>query len=346
MINQIHPNKIRQIFFLAVIVLLFIVISKELYSMLSAFLAAITLYALFRNVMIQLVTKYNLKKWLSALLLIISTLVVIILPAIWIVSISFEKLQPFINNPTLFNQSFEKIHVYLIQKAHIDILNADNIAKINAFVIGYAKNIVGGTMSTLGNVFIAFFVLYFMLVQTFEIETWLRKNVPFNNSNVNKIMNESRNLIVSNAIGVPIVAILQGLTGFIGYFIFGVRDFLFLGILTAICSMIPVVGAMIIWVPIMLYQLSIGNTWQGIAIGLWGLLLIGSVDNIARFVLQKKMANVHPLITIFGVLIGINIFGFLGIIFGPILFSIFFLLVKIYIDEYGKSSNSVQNRLQ
>jgi predicted PurR-regulated permease PerM len=58
------------------------------------------------------------------------------------------------------------------------------------------------------------------------------------------------------------------------------------------------------------------------------------------------MANVHPLITIFGVLIGINIFGFLGIIFGPILFSIFFLLVKIYIDEYGKSSNSVQNRLQ
>jgi predicted PurR-regulated permease PerM len=58
------------------------------------------------------------------------------------------------------------------------------------------------------------------------------------------------------------------------------------------------------------------------------------------------MANVHPLITIFGVLIGINIFGFLGIIFGPILFSIFFLLVKIYLDEYGKLSNSVQNRLQ
>lgn len=341
MINQIHPNKIRQLFFLSVIILLFIVISKELYSMLSAFLGAITLYALLRNLMIQLVIKYHFKKWLASLLLILSTLIVIILPSIWIVSISIEKLQPIINNPTLFNQSFEKIHIYLIQKAHIDILNADNIAKINAFVIGNAKNIVGGTMSTLGNVFIAFFVLYFMLVETFEIETWLRKNVPFKNSNVNKIMTESRNLIVSNAIGVPIVAMLQGLTGLIGYFIFGVNDYVFLGLLTAICSMIPVVGAMIIWVPILFYQLSIGNTWQGIAIGLWGLLLIGSIDNIARFALQKKMANVHPLITIFGVLIGINIFGFLGIIFGPILFSIFFLLVKIYLDEYGKSTNPI-----
>jgi predicted PurR-regulated permease PerM len=306
--------------------------------MLSAFLGAITLYALLRIVMIQLVTKYNLKKWLAALLLIISTSIVIILPAIWIVTISFEKLQPIINNPTLLNQTFEKIHLYLIQKVNIDILNADNIAKINAFVLGNAKIIIGGTMSTLGNIFIMFFVLYFMLVQTLEIETWLRKNVPFNNSNVNKILNESRNLIVSNAIGVPIVAILQGLTGLLGYFIFGVQDFLFFGILTSICSIIPVVGSMIIWVPIMLFQLSIGNTWQGIAIGLWGFLLIGSVDNVARFVLQKKMANVHPLITIFGVFIGINIFGFLGIIFGPILFSIFFLLVKIYIDEFGKSS--------
>lgn len=341
MLHQIHPNKIRQLFFLSVIILLFFVISKELYSMLSAFLGAITLYALLRNLMIQLVIKYHFKKWLASLLLILSTLIVIILPSIWIVSISIEKLQPIINNPTLFNQSFEKIHIYLIQKANIDILNADNIAKINAFVIGYAKNIVGGTMSTLGNVFIAFFVLYFMLVQAFEIETWLRNNVPFKNSNVNKIMTESRNLIVSNAIGVPIVAMLQGLTGLIGYFIFGVHDYIFLGLLTAICSMIPVVGAMIIWVPILFYQLSIGNTWQGIAIGLWGLLLIGSIDNIARFALQKKMANVHPLITIFGVLIGINIFGFLGIIFGPILFSIFFLLVKIYLDEYGKSTNPI-----
>lgn len=338
--TQIHPNKIRQLFLLSVIILLFILISQELYSMLGAFLGAITLYVLLRNMMIKLVVSYNMKKWLASLSLIIISLIIIVLPSIWIVSSSIKKVQPLLNNPTLLNESFEKIHIYLLQKFNIDILNQENITKINAIVFGNAKKLLGGTMSSIGNVFIMFFVLYFMLVQTFEIENWLRKNVPFKNSNVTKIIEESRNLIFSNAVGVPVVAVLQGITGLLGYWIFGVNDFVFLGLLTAICSMVPVVGAMIIWIPIVLFQLSIGNTWQGIAIALWCLLLVGSIDNIARFALQKKLANVHPLITIFGVMIGINIFGFIGIIFGPILFSIFFLLVKIYIDEFGTSNTN------
>jgi predicted PurR-regulated permease PerM len=338
--TQIHPNKIKQLFLLSIIILLFILIAQELYSMLGAFLGAITLYVLLRNMMIKLVMSYNMKKWLAALLLIIISLLIIVLPSIWIVSTSIKKVQPLLNNPTLLNETFEKINTYLLQKFNIDILNQDNITKINAIVFGNAKKLLGGTISSIGNVFIMFFVLYYMLVQTFDVEIWLRKNVPFKKSNVTKIIEESRNLIFSNAVGVPVVAVLQGIAGLLGYWFFGVNDFIFLGLLTAICSMVPVVGAMIIWIPIVLFQLSIGNTWQGIAIALWCLLLVGSIDNVARFALQKKMANVHPLITIFGVMIGINIFGFLGIIFGPILFSIFFLLVKIYIDEFGTSSTN------
>jgi predicted PurR-regulated permease PerM len=296
--TQIHPNKIKQLFLLSIIILLFILIAQELDSMLGAFLGAITLYVLLRNMMIKLVMSYNMKKWLAALLLIIISLLIIVLPSIWIVSSSIKKLQPLLNNPTLLNETFEKIHTYLLQKFNIDILNQENITKINAIVFGNAKKLLGGTMSSIGNVFIMFFVLYFMLVQTFDVEIWLRKNVPFKNSNVTKIIEESRNLIFSNAVGVPVVAVLQGIAGLLGYWIFGVNDFIFLGLLTAICSMVPVVGAMIIWIPIVLFQLSIGNTWQGIAIALWCLLLVGSIDNIARFALQKKMANVHPLITI------------------------------------------------
>ena len=70
---------------------------------------------------------------------------------------------------------------------------------------------------------------------------------------------------------------------------------------------------------------------------LWGVVVIGSVDNVARFMLQKKMSDTHPLITIFGVIIGVNLFGFLGVIFGPLLLSIFILLVKVYIDEFGRA---------
>lgn len=75
---------------------------------------------------------------------------------------------------------------------------------------------------------------------------------------------------------------------------------------------------------------------------MWGFFAIGSVDNIARFVLQKRLADVHPLITILGVLMGIGLFGFLGIIFGPILISMFILLVRIYNDEFVDPTEIVE----
>ena len=64
--------------------------------------------------------------------------------------------------------------------------------------------------------------------------------------------------------------------------------------------------------------------------------MIGSVDNIARFLVQKMLADVHPLITLLGVIMGINMFGFIGVIFGPLVLSIFFILARIYVDEFGK----------
>jgi predicted PurR-regulated permease PerM len=77
-----------------------------------------------------------------------------------------------------------------------------------------------------------------------------------------------------------------------------------------------------------------GHTGRGIAMGLWGFLLIGLVDNLFRFILNKKLGDIHPLVTIFGVIAGIQLFGFIGIIFGPLLISMFILLLRIYSNEF------------
>ena len=73
----------------------------------------------------------------------------------------------------------------------------------------------------------------------------------------------------------------------------------------------------------------------------FGLAVIGSVDNIFRFWLQKKLGDVHPLITVFGVIIGVNLFGFIGLIFGPILISLFLLLLKVYSIEFRPNKNEL-----
>jgi len=88
------------------------------------------------------------------------------------------------------------------------------------------------------------------------------------------------------------------------------------------------------YVPIAIIFFSNGQNWQGVAMLIFGFGVIGTVDNVFRFTLQRKIGNVHPLVTVFGVIIGLKLFGFIGLIFGPLLISLFMLLLKIYSNEF------------
>lgn len=337
MINQIHPNKIRQILFISVLIALGLVIALEMFFMLGAFLGAVTLYVLMRNAMIHLVVDYKWKTPLAALCLMVVSLILLVMPVAWLTSVVIDKLGPVMDDPQMINRSFEQINAYLVSHLNVNIFSAKNVAIVNEKLVGIAQSTLGGTVSILGNLAIMYFMLYFMLTRINDMELWLRRNMPLKHSNVSIVIKEIKQVIYSNAVGIPIVAVVQGLAGMLGYFIFGSAEFLLMGVLTGICSVIPVVGSLLIWLPLAIYEMSQGRTWPGIGIVIWGLVVIGSVDNIARFMLQKRMSDTHPLITIFGVIIGVNLFGFLGVIFGPLMLSIFILLIKVYIDEFGRA---------
>ena len=124
------------------------------------------------------------------------------------------------------------------------------------------------------------------------------------------------------------------MVGLIGYLIIDVSEPWFWFVSTCIAAMMPVVGAALIYVPLTIMLFAQGHTGKGIAMALWGFLLIGLVDNFFRLILNKRIANIHPLITIFCVIVGIQLFGFIGLIFGPVLISMFILLLKIYSSEF------------
>ncbi len=340
--KQIHPNTIRQIFFLAILVALGYVIIGELYFMIGAFLGAITLYVILMDPMKYLVHNRKWKPWIACLILMFLSLVIMVIPLIWMTATAVDRIMPLVQDPTIINDIFTKLHDYFVVNYGIDLLKAENVEKISSQVIPFAQKTLGGTFSALGNVFLMYLILYFLLVQAKEVEKWLRTSIPLKTANVKKLISEIRNLVYSNAIGIPIVAIIQGITGLIGYWIFGVEEFVLMGIITAIASVVPIVGTLVVYLPLAIYQFAIVSPWQGIGVALWGFIVIGSIDNIARFMVQKKMADVHPLITLLGVIIGINLLGFLGVIFGPLMLSVFIVLVRIYIDEYGKSELIVQ----
>jgi predicted PurR-regulated permease PerM len=99
--------------------------------------------------------------------------------------------------------------------------------------------------------------------------------------------------------------------------------------------MMPVVGATLAYVPVAILFFANGMNIKGVIMLVYGFGIISTIDSVFRFWLQKQIGDVHPLITAFGVIIGLSLFGFIGLIFGPILISIFILMIKIYVNEFG-----------
>ena len=139
-------------------------------------------------------------------------------------------------------------------------------------------------------------------------------------------------------------AIIQGGVAMIGYLLFGAPNILMLGFLTCFATIIPMVGTALVWFPVAAYLAISGDWFNAIGLFGYGAIVVSQSDNLIRFILQKKMADTHPLITIFGVVIGLPIFGFMGVIFGPLLLSLFFLFVDMFKKEYLDLRNNLPSR--
>ena len=175
------------------------------------------------------------------------------------------------------------------------------------------------------------------------METSIYEHIPLKDENVAKLGKEVRNVVLSNAVGIPVIAILQGVVALIGYLIIGVKEPWFWFVVTCITAMLPVVGAALAYVPLAIIFFANGDTGKGIFMLIYGFGVIGVVDNFFRFALAKKIGNIHPLVTVFGVIIGISLFGFIGLIFGPLLISLFILLLKIYSSEFITKQRQVHH---
>ncbi len=147
------------------------------------------------------------------------------------------------------------------------------------------------------------------------METYCREILPFDRGAARSVMREIHMIVRSNAIVIPLLAVSQGVVAYVGYLAFGVPEPLFWGVLTCFATILPIVGTALVWLPLAAYMSLDGNWGQGVGLVMYGTLVVTQVDNLVRMVMQKKMADVHPLITIFGVFIGLSLFGFMGVIF-------------------------------
>jgi len=100
---------------------------------------------------------------------------------------------------------------------------------------------------------------------------------------------------------------------------------------------------MVIWFPLVVLMYARGDNLQGMGLLLYSAIVTGNVDYLSRITLMRKIGKMHPVLTILGVIFGLGLFGFMGFIFGPLLFSYFILLIKIYTIEFVHQGSAVHD---
>ncbi len=338
--NQISFNsKLKQIAVLILVILIGWLLLRQLTVFLPGLLGGLTLYILSRKQYLFFTNEKKYNKSGTAIFFLVFYIFIIAIPIYLTITLVSPKIDQIVQNQDAIVAKAESVAAVISNKIGVEVLSAQNIRTATQKISTIVPKLLTGTASTLANLFMMFFLFYFLLVGGNDLEKKLNKFIPFKPHNVNSLVKETNMMIRANALGIPLICVVQGIFASIGYWIFGLDDWGLWGFLTGVFAFFPLVGTMIIWVPLCLYLFSQGHNWPGVGLLLYSLIVTGNVDYVARISFMKRMGDVHPLVTVLGVIVGLNLFGFIGLIFGPLLISYFLILVKIYVNEFSANDS-------
>src|SRR5881409_1080582 len=210
---------------------------------------------------------------------------------------------------------------------------ADLGAQVVAWIGSSAFGLVGTATRLALNLTISLFGLFYLLLRPGETWEAVRPYIPFSAKNTEKLRQRFRDVTTSTIIGTGLTAAAQGAILGLAFWIVGLPNALFWGVVTMVFGILPIVGSGLVWVPAAI-ALLIGNRPGPAALITLVGLFVGNVDYILRPMVFRRWANIHPLVTLVGALAGVPYFGILGLLIGPLTLSYFFELVKMYRDEY------------
>ena len=332
--TEIFNHQLKQFSILCLILLFSYLVLRELYIFIPGILGALTVYILSRGSYFQLVYHRHWKKPMAAWLF-------LMLCCIFIFGLIFityhmlnEQVQPFLKNPAEMIATAKDAIVKVQKESGVMFISEELMGIWQQKLSATIPSFLNDTFNLFLNIALLLFILYYMLVHGKEIDSYLIKVIPLKNANVHLLAMETKRIVKVSALGIPIISLVQGLTATIGYYLFGVNEYILWGFLTGVLAFFPIVGTMIVYVPLVLFMFVSGSTSQAVGLGVYSLIVTGNIDYVVRITLLNKMGHIHPVITVIGVIAGLGMFGFLGLIFGPLLVSYVILLIRIYTNEF------------
>jgi predicted PurR-regulated permease PerM len=211
----------------------------------------------------------------------------------------------------------------------------DALRDFAAFLGKGATSLLAGLLSAIFIFIFTAITSYYLLIEGKEAAWWLVEMVPLPNGQVAQIVRDVRDVTRAMLLSTGIMSLYQAITAGIGYWIFGVDSPLVWASLTGVASILPAVGTALVWAPVGIVMIAIGHPAQGIGILLWsGVLVVFVADYILRPKLVGTKLRMNDLLVFIAIFGGIEAFGILGIILGPIAIAVLLSLLRIYQRDY------------
>jgi predicted PurR-regulated permease PerM len=220
---------------------------------------------------------------------------------------------------------FDLIDLATLQRKLVDAMGrSSEMLTSRAFTIGR------GTLEFVVNFFVMLYLLFFLLRDGKSLTAQVVHALPLQPQHSKRLLDQFANVVRATVKGNFIVALVHGALGSIAFWFLGINGPVLWGAVMAVLSLVPAVGAALVWGPVALYLLSTGSIAQGLGLTAWGVLVIGSADNVLRPILVGKQTRMPDYLVLVATLGGLSVFGLNGFVIGPVIAAMFIVAWDIF----------------
>jgi len=206
----------------------------------------------------------------------------------------------------------------------------EHLGNLGQSLVKGTFSVVGGALGALVNLIFVLFALFYLLRDGAGFVAALRGYLPMPTAEGDRLLTRTREIIQASVYGVLVIALVQGVLGGLAFAVLGIPSALLWGVVMTLLSILPLAGSGLVWGPAALLLLAQGQWGRALALGLFGVLVVGSIDNFLRPRLVGQRARMHELVIFFSVLGGLRVFGVLGLVLGPVVVAITSALFAVF----------------
>jgi len=306
----------------------------------SPILWSVILALIFQPLQRRLVVRFGRRRNLAALTTLLLCVVIVILPTLVVagtliqqIAVAYEQIR---SGSMDVGQHFSQVVHALPESvqnllARYDLMDLPGLqqrlsasaAAASQFLAHQALNIGQNTIQFVVAFGVMLYLFFFLVRDAHEISLIVRDAIPLDDVHKRHLLRKFATVIRATVKGNVVVALVQGALGGLALWVVGIRGALLWGVVMALLSLLPAVGAALVWVPVAIYFVATGALVKGVGLALFGIFVIGTVDNVLRPVLVGKDTRLPDWVVLISTLGGMSLFGINGFVIGPLIAALF-----------------------